>query len=416
MNIKWTLKKELGVFLVLQVLILVAVYSYLLPFYLWQGIQQAANVFMETEAKQLSAQIERGDELDLYSTDRGLEAYIGFDSLPQEIAEFYKDLRPLRDKRLYSHGYLEEDGEDISILLMPYNLSDEQQLLIVFRVRESVLERQGGAFDQLNEYLELTGIVGVSFVTLWGLVTFFLLNRIAQRTGRLSKWTREITPGNTPDNPKFGYGEFNEVGIQLKESIEAISAALERESEFVRNASHELRTPIAIIRANLDLIEVREDRNSEPHERIKRAVLKMQQLVDALLWLSRNDDKLLTDSQVDLGAVVQRLVEDHRPLLQDNDITINDKRTGSSQQLPDQALDIALGNLIRNAFEHAAEGTVAITIDEQEVAIENQVDATPDTQPTDGLGLTLVRKIADRLGWRYSHERSNVGYQARLEF
>ncbi|MEM9620680.1 MAG: HAMP domain-containing sensor histidine kinase [Pseudomonadota bacterium] len=416
MKFKWTLKKELALFLVLQVMILVAVYSYLLPFYLWNGAQQAASVFMETQAKQIAAQLERGVDVTDNGQDRGIEAYIGFAALPEEIAKFYTDLQPLRDKRVYTRGYLEEDGEEISILLMPYDLAGGQQLIIVFRVRESVLERQGGAFDQLNEYLELTRNVGAGFLILWGLATLFLLHRIAQRTRRMSKWTRELAPGDHLTQPSFGYGEFNEVGTQLKESIDSITAALARESEFVRNASHELRTPISVIRTNLDLIQVQSQGVSEPHERIKRAALKMQRIVDALLWLSRDDDKLLAPIQVDLGAVVHRLVEDHRNLLRENAIEIADQRSQPKQLLADQALDIALANLIRNAFEHTAKGTVAITIREREVAIENRVSGTQDAEPTDGLGLTLVRKIADRMGWHYSHESNASGYAARLRF
>ncbi|MEM6999498.1 MAG: HAMP domain-containing sensor histidine kinase [Pseudomonadota bacterium] len=417
MKFNWTLKKELGLFLILQVLILVAVYSYLLPYYLWTGIQQAAQVFLETEAKQLAAQIEQGHPVRPNNLGRGIEAYVGFDALPENIKKFYEDRLPLRDKRLYMRGYFEEpDGDDVSIMLMPYDLADGRQLITVFGVRDSVLERQGGAIDRLDDYLELTGILGVGFLLLWGLLTAVLLHRIAQRTRRMSQWTRSLSPGREHNNPSFGYHEFDEVGMQLKDAFDTISRALERETEFVRNASHELRTPISIIRSNLDVLSIQANGNSEPHARIQRATSKMQELVDALLWLSREDPKLMAREPVDVGATLQQTIEDHDALMRGKNLVVQDNRRSSVVELPPAALAIVLSNLIRNAFDHASTGSIRVQVNDDSVSIENQVDEVDGYTPVDGLGITLVRKIADRLGWRCSFQNGTQGYVAELVF
>ncbi|MEM1191468.1 MAG: HAMP domain-containing sensor histidine kinase, partial [Pseudomonadota bacterium] len=234
------------------------------------------------------------------------------------------------------------------------------------------------------------------------------------------QWTQGLSPSSaTQDDPRFGYGEFDDVGRELQGAFARISKALERESEFVRNASHELRTPIAIIRSNLDLERRRSGSESEPLGRIRRATDRMQQLVDTLLWLSREEPAEQNEEDVDLKAMVQQVAEEHVYLLEGRSYRLEVPDSCFSVRLAAQPARIALANLIRNAFQHSDGGEVLIELTDHGVTVRNGVGAAAtgaDRSLSDGLGLTLVKKITQRMGWTFAAREQGTEHVAALSF
>ncbi|MEM1189798.1 MAG: hypothetical protein AAGI72_14785, partial [Pseudomonadota bacterium] len=224
---RWTLSRELGVFLLAQVAVLVFVYSQLLPQYLWSGIQQAAEVFLRTEAQTADAHFAQYGTLP-DSSGHGIQLYEDFDQMPEETRELIMRRGSLpRENRIRFFG----DGES-GVMLLIHPMEDGSKVFMVFRATEEVIRGPGGVFDEFTELLRLRERVGLGFVAFWGVLTALVLRRIYVRTRRMSQWTQGLSPSSaTQDDPRFGYGEFDDVGRELQGAFARISKALERESE-----------------------------------------------------------------------------------------------------------------------------------------------------------------------------------------
>ncbi|MEM9743189.1 MAG: HAMP domain-containing sensor histidine kinase [Pseudomonadota bacterium] len=395
MRIRWTLTRELVLLTLIQVGVLIFVYSQLLPYYLWNGIEQAAQVFLQSEAESAANLLARDGVLPA-SAAPGVQLYAGTDDIPERIRNAMQRRGDLPVGRLVTRS-----RGGAGLMMFAVELDSQRRVYAIFEANEAVLGRPGGPVERMFSLLELRDRVGIAFVLVWVVLTGFLLRRIYVRTQRMTHWTRALSnPGPKAQPPKFGYGEFDDVGRELSDAFERVSSALERERDFVRNASHELRTPIAIVQSNLDLERKRTGNEAEPLQRVRRATHRMQKLVETLLWLSREQVESMVAEPVNLRAMVDQLVSEHAYLLQGGEVRVRSPRIEPTPTVAAQPLQIILANLIRNAFEHGGAEDVEIDIDDSSVRVRNLRSDTEAQDVVDGLGLTLVQKIADRMQWR----------------
>ncbi|MEM1144628.1 MAG: HAMP domain-containing sensor histidine kinase [Pseudomonadota bacterium] len=413
---RWTLSRELGLLLLLQVGVLVFVYSQLLPYFLWNGVQQAAQVFMETDAAAAGAYLEREGTLPP-NTGRGVQLYNGADELPERYRE-----RFVRDGVLPAGRLRFRETRESGVMLFVHELADGRSVVAVAEASRELLGRPGGVMDKMFELIELRERIGLGFLLFWAVLTAFVVRRIYVRTKRMSEWTNSLTElSETRADPRFGYREFDEVGKELNSAFERIASALEREGEFLRNASHELRTPIAIIQSSLALEQKRNGGKSEALGRIERAAQRMQRLVETLLWLSREETQAQTQQPVDLKAVTEQLIDEHRYLLDEQSVVLISNLSKRAIELPEEPARIVLANLIRNAFQHSHESDhIEVVLSDEGVKIKNRMQNSDDRSngpsTSDGLGLTLVRKVTERMGWVFQASESGGMHSARLLF
>ena len=188
--------------------------------------------------------------------------------------------------------------------------------------------------------------------------------------------------------------EIGNLAVTLNEMLDRIEASNEAQARFVSDASHELRTPIAVIRHQLE-IALREENPD-----VLRAVavdvseenLRMQRLVDDLLLLARHDR---TDDQVHVASPLVDLddiVLEHAQR-STTEATIDTSRVSAGQVRcnPDHVVQI-VRNLLENALRHAR-GTVALTVREQGPVVVLHVD-------DDGNGVAPAdrQRIFERFG------------------
>ncbi|MEM1231577.1 MAG: HAMP domain-containing sensor histidine kinase, partial [Pseudomonadota bacterium] len=311
-------------------------------------------------------------------------------------------------------------GGGLSLMALAHEPTDGERVIAVYNVPDEVLSRPGGAMDRMFELLQFGGRIGLAVVLFWAVLTIFVVRRIYLRTRRMSRWTQALTAEHEREDPRFGYREFDDVGRELNQAFARISAALEREREFVRNASHELRTPLTIIQANVALAQ-EQAVSGEPLARVERAATRMQKLVETLLWLSREESASQAPEPVDLHELLEQLIEEHRYLLRGRQVSILDQCQQSSVTLAPEPARIALGNLLRNAFEHSSDDdAIEVSVDGGSVMIRNRVaDDAGGAQPgagSDGLGLTLVRRVTDRMGWDFYVSTGPAQHCVRLSF
>ena len=163
----------------------------------------------------------------------------------------------------------------------------------------------------------------------------------------------------------------------------------------------------------------------EVANRIRRVAGEMTERVAALLWLSRAPDQL-SSPRTQLNAILHAEVERYRPMLQDKDVPCDVEEAGEVwvEGRP-ELIGIAIGNLLRNAFQHTERGRVSVRLEPERIVIEDTGPGLPEavtrrlferfvqgqqnaTEGT-GLGLSIVKRVAEHLGWDVRYERPEDG-------
>ncbi|SJN54378.1 putative sensor histidine kinase TcrY [Vibrio ruber DSM 16370] len=274
-----------------------------------------------------------------------------------------------------------------------------------------------------NYYLRIM-IYAIIAITLFTLIMVVLLHRIAIPIERLIGWAKELSSGNlNRAAPDFYYNELNNLAEIIHSSLQSVQTTLNREKQFLSHASHELRTPISVVRSNSQLMkrllqkEGTEEKQQEVLDRILRAGMTMTELCETLLWLNRGQFDNLSTEPVDLEKLVHQIRYELDYLVRDKEIDITIETEPASYQLPLGMVRIVLGNLIRNAFQHTYHGQVEIIQLGQTVKIRNY-SAIGDTDESlgFGLGLQLTSCIIKHYQWPYHVEELATGRDVYISF
>lgn len=157
-----------------------------------------------------------------------------------------------------------------------------------------------------------------------------------------------------------------------------------RQAEFTADASHELRTPISVIEAEVGLALDR-PRDAAAYRdvltRVGRESARLRRIVEDLLWLARADDEpdqMQPDATCDVAEVVEACVQRFAALAATHGVSVGMEHTGPgpfSVRAPAELIDRLTGVLIDNACKFAGEGgTVAVSVRGSGHRVELRVD------------------------------------------
>jgi two-component system sensor histidine kinase VanS len=199
-----------------------------------------------------------------------------------------------------------------------------------------------------------------------------------------------------------------------------LEAQVAEQQRFAANASHELRTPLAITQTLLDVARNDPDRaGDELVERLHAVNSRAIDLTEALLLLSRADQRSFVPDRVDLSLIAEQAAETLLPLAEQRGITIETSgETTLATGSPALLLQLTT-NLVHNAIVHnlPGEGTVWVTTGVDAKSAVLTVENTGEQLPRQlvatleepfqrgsrrlrsdhagvGLGLTIVKSIA----------------------
>jgi signal transduction histidine kinase len=228
--------------------------------------------------------------------------------------------------------------------------------------------------------------------------------------------------------------EIEELAGAFDRYLARLAAFVERERAFAADASHELRTPLAVIRGAAEVLADEPGLSPELAARvarIERATEEMAELIAALLLLAREDEASADDS-CDAPRIAADCVERYRPLAASRHTSIAlDVGTTVALPAPPALFAIAIANLVHNAVAHTRDGVIAITLDERALTVRDSGSGINDEAlghvferyyrgPESvgaGIGLSLVKRICDRMGWRIElHSDPVAGTAAILRF
>jgi two-component system sensor histidine kinase VanS len=262
----------------------------------------------------------------------------------------------------------------------------------------------------------------LAFLLVFGLLGGWILaGRMLAPLTRITDATRTAATGSLSHRIRLPgrRDEFRELADSFDAMLARLEAHVAEQQRFAANASHELRTPLAITQTLLDVARNDLNRdNGELVDRLHTVNARAIDLTEALLTLSRADQRSFTREPVDLSLLVEEATETLLPLAEKRGVTI-DTSGDITPAIGSQALLLQMTtNLVHNAIVHnlpeqgtvwvkasVRPETVALTVENSGEKLSRQLVSTltePFQRRTErirndhagiGLGLAIVKSI-----------------------
>ena len=207
------------------------------------------------------------------------------------------------------------------------------------------------------------------------------------------------------------------VRLASKRAIRPFVENVERQQQFIANASHEIKTPLAVLSANTDLLAMM-GTEAKFVDSNKRQIKRLNSLVEQMLILSRYDEgeAAATKEEVDLVAVTKAIVEEILPVLNEKELQV--EFTGEAQTIittNKSAMTELIRILLDNAMKYTVgEPVIIVEAKRNQLAIGNETEPMTKEQVSQifdrfyrvdssrnrttggsGLGLSIAQKIAE---------------------
>ena len=318
----------------------------------------------------------------------------------------------------------------------------------VVHVSQEQTERLFLIFDADN-VRELATYFGIAPLALMLVVLYcsaWFAYRLARRAvSPVIQLAREVRNLNVETDEKLSLKSFNDnpsadeeakiLSSALNHLIDRVNNFLDRERTFTREASHELRSPLTVIRAASDVLLKRDELSPSTRslvEKISRAARDMEELTQALLLLARENELGSTQEQTNINELLEDEISKAALVYQDKNLQISFEQNHTLYlQGSKNMLGLVFGNLIRNACAYTDRGGVTITVGDKFVEIADsgigiadedlkavfepyfRIDNTVESGH--GIGLSLVKRLTDRFGWPLSmNSEQGVGTTVRI--
>lgn len=238
--------------------------------------------------------------------------------------------------------------------------------------------------DRLNSLLRNLAVGGAIALTFGGVACWRLANRIVRPIEQLTAAAERISAKRLDQRLQLApaSAELHRLADVFNGMLDRLQTSFERQVRFTADASHELRTPVAVILAQADHTLARPRSNDEYCQALDaclRAARRMKRLVDDLLLLARADAGRLVSSpaRCDLADVARSTLEMLAPLARDRGVRL-ESLLQPTLVLGDAAqLSQVVANLVTNAIRHSPEaGQVFVSVNpRQQRALLTVADA-----------------------------------------
>ena len=266
--------------------------------------------------------------------------------------------------------------------------------------------------------ITLAGIFLVILVSV--LINRYVLAKLWRPFYESLRLVRGFKIGNTEPivYPATRVDEFTFMIDNLRAATTNVSEDYNILKEFTENASHEIQTPLAIIRSKLDLL-VQEDnipeKQVEALQGAYAAVKKLSLLNQALLLVAKIDNRQFENkTTVNLLSILEEKLQQFQELWQFNRIALSADLQEANIVASPELIDILVNNILSNATRHnLPNGVIKIALSGQSLQVINSGPERPldkkrlfrrfykesnTSSSNNGLGLSIVKQICDASG------------------
>lgn len=417
-----SIKRDIYIYLFGLLLSLTAVYALMINQSYEVGLNESAKYSFLYEIKLAEKHYLASEELQP-SHSQSFQIFDDFRKIPAVYLEQF-DWNSFEQGVIYEQYNASKDGGFGQYYYATYHYVASKQvyLYVVSQYDEAVYydlfeQNPPESISQANSAFLMIGFILLLIFVLIRL----LIHRLTKPILQLSKWSQTLDLNEADTIQSFRYTEVQQLANQLVTSVQSQQQSIEREEFFLRAASHELRTPISIISASSEMLTrlagAIPNSGQRAVKRIERSVVTMQNLVTSLLWMSRNQQLDVEMSQIDIKAVVEDTLDQHRYLSDEKDLKINlvADDISLSHRVPVVLVEIIITNLIRNVLQHASKGEVEICVSSHGISISNALDESGhnslsqndsplgDSEVSFGIGIILIERLCQHQNWQFTH-------------
>jgi signal transduction histidine kinase len=287
---------------------------------------------------------------------------------------------------------------------------------ILVQVVEDVLHRDVLIDDILAQFLTHVGWITAPILLLLLVIDVAIFRRAMQPIIAASALAGEISPDRTELRlPEAGMPrEVLPLVRAVNHALERLDTGFRAQREFTADAAHELRTPLAILRTQIDMIEDREVADPLRHD-----VESMSRMVNQLLEISELDSFVIADDEIaDIVAIAAEVAAFLAPLALSHSktVAVSGSRRPVRVRGNGDAIARAVRNLVENALAHTAPRTTVelVVAGEGTISVLDRGPGVPRAEREHifkrfwrrdrrrggnaGLGLAIVARIAEMHG------------------
>lgn len=326
-----------------------------------------------------------------------------------------------------------QESENVSArLLRSYYTVDGSNYQIT--VLKTTMEEEELLEGILTTFALIVGFLIVAFVIVNWLISKTLWKPFYRTLSRLNMYDIK-----NHDHQHFNSEktiEFNQLNDALNKMMDKIYTDYIQQKEFTENASHEMQTPLAVVKANLSLLmqspNLKEDEMNRL-QTIENTIKKLSSLNKALILLSKIENNQFNESEtISVKAIVTRLTDNFAEVLESKGLKIDINLADDVFIKMNPTLaEILVSNLLQNAIRHNVEnGKIAIELKGKQLAITNtgeqlsiakeelftrfkKNDASKESL---GLGLAIVKSICKSNNLEISYAFQNNTHSFVINF
>ena len=233
---------------------------------------------------------------------------------------------------------------------------------------------------------------------------------------------------------KTDVSEFDELNQSLTKLIEHNVSVYKTQKEFTENASHELQTPLAILKNKLDILLQNQDLTEKQYqiaEEMNRALSRSSRINKNLLLLAKIDNKQFDSETFHLDKVLNQSLEILQEHFEQKNISVNTEISDNVKVNGNIGLtEVLINNLIINAIRHTSiNGSILIRLSQSEFEVSNsgtgklngdllfkRFSRFSKDNNGSGLGLAIVQEICKSQNWTidYRFENNNHIFSVKL--
>ena len=233
---------------------------------------------------------------------------------------------------------------------------------------------------------------------------------------------------------KTDVSEFDELNQSLTKLIEHNVSVYKTQKEFTENASHELQTPLAILKNKLDILLQNQDLTEKQYqiaEEMNRALSRSSRINKNLLLLAKIDNKQFDSETFHLNEVLNQSLEILQEHFEQKNISVNTEISDNVKVNGNIGLtEVLINNLILNAIRHTSiNGSILIRLSQSEFEVSNsgtdklngdllfkRFSRFSKDNNGSGLGLAIVQEICKSQNWTidYRFENNNHIFSVKL--
>ena len=233
---------------------------------------------------------------------------------------------------------------------------------------------------------------------------------------------------------KTDVSEFDELNQSLTKLIEHNVSVYKTQKEFTENASHELQTPLAILKNKLDILLQNQDLTEKQYqiaEEMNRALSRSSRINKNLLLLAKIDNNQFENSEIHLDELLNQSMEILQEHFEQKNISVNTEISDNVKVNGNIGLtEVLINNLIINAIRHTSiNGSISIKLNNSVFEVSNsgteklnsdllfkRFSRFSKDNNGSGLGLAIVKEICKSQNWTidYRFENNNHIFSVKL--